>query len=65
MSMAAQAQRCGNRRWRPQAEKYELTDRGIKFYYADGTTLAQWAPYASLQLDQWLHAFRAQDAERI
>ena len=65
MSMAGLAQRCGNRRSRPAPDKYELTERGIQFYYSDGSTLAQWAPYASLQLDKWLHSFRAEDAERI
>jgi hypothetical protein len=64
-NMAGMAQISGSRRTRPAPDKYELTDRGITFYYSDGTSLSQWAPYASLQLDKWLHSFRAEDAERI
>jgi hypothetical protein len=63
MSMARTAQNHGNRRNRPAPESYRITDRGVKFYYADGTELGFY--YPGNEMDKVLWNFRAEAAVSI
>jgi hypothetical protein len=63
MSLAAAAQRASNRRHRPAPESFELTDRGIAFYYADDSELR--FRYAGTNFEEVLWNFRAEAAEEL
>ncbi len=63
MSLAAAAQIAGNRRHRPAPDAYELTERGIAFYYADDTELRFYYPGSDIEAVLW--NFRAEKSEEL
>jgi hypothetical protein len=63
MSLAAAAQIAGNRRHRPAPDAFELTERGIAFYYADDTELRFYYPGTDIESVLW--NFRAEAAEEL
>ena len=63
MSLAAAAQIASNRRHRPAPDAYELTERGIAFYYADDSALSFYYPGSDIEAVLW--NFRAEKSEEL
>ena len=63
MSLAAAAQIARNRRQRPAPDFFELTERGIAFYYADDSELRFYYPGTDIETVLW--NFRAEKSEEL
>ena len=60
-SMAWQAGHYGNRRHRPTPTAVAWTDRGVTFHYADGSSLACYAPaLGAPDRGRWAWEYRAE-----